>query len=159
LLPVAAWAQMVGQGSCVGEDACTGNTGLVGNAACIGGSACAGNTGAVGNAACIGAAACWSNSGTIGPGQCIGDWSCYGNMQNIPWSVLPPPPLGGPGARPRRAAAETPATRALWVDRRRKSRARAGVGGRWASGAVRAVSGRCGPPPARGTPSRNNEAA
>jgi hypothetical protein len=84
LLPAAAWAQTVGQGSCVGQDACTGNTGPVGHAACNGDFACADNIGSVGDGSCIGAAACWSNSGTIGPGQCIGDWSCYGNERNIP---------------------------------------------------------------------------
>jgi hypothetical protein len=84
LLPAAAWAQTVGQGSCVGEDACTGNTGAVGNAACIGDFACEGNTGTVGHGSCVGAEACWLNSGTIGPGQCIGDRSCYQNTQNIP---------------------------------------------------------------------------
>ena len=66
LLPAAAWAQPVGNGSCEGEDACTGNTGPVGNNACLGVQACA------------------FNSGTIGPGQCIGDFSCFGNTQDIP---------------------------------------------------------------------------
>src|SRR5918999_556721 len=72
LLPAAAWAQPVGNGSCEGEDACTGNTGPVGNNACLGDDACLFNEGRVGNNACLGIGACGENTGRVGNGACVG---------------------------------------------------------------------------------------
>ena len=83
LLPAPALAK-VGKGSCVGTDACTGNTGNIKNRACVGDFACLFNSGAVGNHACVGVEACLNNSGTIWPGQCIGDEVCKDNTNDIP---------------------------------------------------------------------------
>src|SRR5215471_6522521 len=51
LLPALTFAD-VGHNSCVGQDACTSNTGDVQNNACHGRVACFDNTGAVGNNSC-----------------------------------------------------------------------------------------------------------
>src|SRR5262245_7601329 len=54
LLPAPTEAQQVGQDSCVGSNACTGNTGSVGDDACRGDQACISNQSAVGDDACRG---------------------------------------------------------------------------------------------------------
>src|SRR5688500_1877739 len=59
LLSAGVWAQTVGKGSCVGEDACEGNTGPVGNASCLGDEACFDNSGPIRNNACLGRFSCY----------------------------------------------------------------------------------------------------
>src|SRR5690242_10269886 len=54
LFAALAWANTVGKNSCVGQDACTGNTGAVGNGSCNGIEACFNSTGNVKNNSCNG---------------------------------------------------------------------------------------------------------
>jgi hypothetical protein len=79
LLPAAVGAQPVGEGSCLGENACGGNTGPVGNDACIGFEACAFNEGPVRDDACLGTDACALNTGPIKDHSCVGVIACTSN--------------------------------------------------------------------------------
>src|SRR5262245_44208580 len=72
-------------GSCVGVDACTGNTGGLGTNACVGDRACFDNSGNINQNACNGPllfdqfGVCESNTGSVGVGACQGEVACIEN--------------------------------------------------------------------------------
>lgn len=69
--------------SCVGQDACTGNTGIIGCNSCIGDRACFDNSNDVGEISCIGNFSCDTNSGVVGDGSCDGSIACSLNSGKV----------------------------------------------------------------------------
>ena len=103
---------------CVGDDACTGNTGTVGPGSCIGLDACWGNTGNINTNACRpvagqnpldAIAVCETNQGDVGEGACRQQTACVANAGDVSKDgCVGPPPAPGTGARWGRAHARTP---------------------------------------------------
>src|SRR5215470_16893563 len=77
-------------GSCLGTDACTGNTGGLQTNACVGAHACFFNSGSVNIDAChirplfpSDAQMCEGNSGAVGVGACQGVNACFHNAGSV----------------------------------------------------------------------------
>src|SRR5262245_2287885 len=88
LLPPAVPGAAPPAARCVGDDACTGNTGTVGPGSCIGLDACLGNTGNINKNACRpvagqnpldAIAVCETNQGDVGEGACRQQTACVAN--------------------------------------------------------------------------------
>ena len=70
-------------GSCLGNDACQGNTGKIAFGACNGDKACQYNSGNVAFGSCNGDNACGHNTGAVATLSCNGDGSCQVNRGNV----------------------------------------------------------------------------
>ena len=86
LLPSVALAAPPA-GSCIGVDACTGNTGSLQTDACVGEHACFNNAGSINKKACqapdtpVGVGGvCQQNTGSVGVGACQGIGACSVNQ-------------------------------------------------------------------------------
>src|SRR5215813_6327448 len=70
-------------GSCIGTDACAGNTGGLGTNACVGIHACFTNAGSIAKDACHESGACELNTGAVGVGACQGIFACLNNSGSV----------------------------------------------------------------------------
>jgi hypothetical protein len=83
VLASASSAVAAGAGSCIGNVACSNDTGKIGKKACLGEEVCAQNTGKIGDGSCIESGACVFNAGKIGKGSCIGILACNNSDATI----------------------------------------------------------------------------
>ena len=72
-----------GAGSCIGDGACVGLTGLVGDGSCVGDEACAFSSAVIGDGACLGSRACHTAGGTVGDGACLGEQACEDSLADV----------------------------------------------------------------------------
>ena len=74
---------VIGSGSCIGTDACTGAVGPIGDNSCIGNFVCLDAAGAIGDNACSGQGTCAFAAGPIGDNSCNGESACLNNRGPI----------------------------------------------------------------------------
>ncbi len=82
--PGVALAVAVGEGSCIGDEACFQNSGEVGADSCNGLESCYQNSGDVGADSCNGLESCSQQAMEIGDGSCNGETACRQQMAMDP---------------------------------------------------------------------------